>query len=431
MGNFFFFNEINNNIKYHINLIYYDKSINGENKSDETYSYFESLNRKIEGSFFGIYNFNDFKSTILNINKCKNPPDFILICSGSTSEEALTFCHKYSFIKKIIIFCFMKNKYIYLKKKYSKIIDIETEFLNVKNLLKNYNFVLAEDIEGAEYLQPTKLITLKGYQKKYINLHKKFLPFFDTTFSFPTYKSIDKNKFKNFIKKEVNDDFVLNLIDNIENNSSIYKNFIKAYTGENLLCYKLNKWLRDLDNNIYEKIKYFVGPFNYALYKYGKTNTECKNRILYRRLILKNTDLYLYKICEGDIICFPAYTSSSEENIHKYAFPTFFAQEVNALNGDISNEVSVLMLIKCDYKKNDIYPSIDVSELSSNAGEKEFVFPPFSFFKIVKVTFDKGTQDQPHVINLEIVRRKFFIEKALIEGKSFYYDHEKNELLMN
>ena len=71
MGNFFFFNEINNNIKYHINLIYYDKSINGENKSDETYSYFESLNRKIEGSFFGIYNFNDFKSTILNINKCK------------------------------------------------------------------------------------------------------------------------------------------------------------------------------------------------------------------------------------------------------------------------------------------------------------------------------------------------------------------------
>ena len=42
------------------------------------------------------------------------------------------------------------------------------------------------------------------------------------------------------------------------------KEFIEAYSGETALCYSLNRWFRNCNENEYEKIKYFAGPFRYV-----------------------------------------------------------------------------------------------------------------------------------------------------------------------
>ena len=45
--------------------------------------------------------------------------------------------------------------------------------------------------------------------------------------------------------------------------------------------------------------------------------------------------------------------------------------------------------------------------------KKRIYFSTFFIFKIIKVTLAKGrTQAQTHVINLESLRRKFYIEKG-------------------
>ena len=41
-------------------------------------------------------------------------------------------------------------------------------------------------------------------------------------------------------------------------NSGTVQEFIQAYTGETPLCYSLNKWLRECDQDEFDKIKYFA-----------------------------------------------------------------------------------------------------------------------------------------------------------------------------
>ena len=46
---------------------------------------------------------------------------------------------------------------------------------------------------------------------------------------------------------------------------------------------------------------------------------------------------YLYKISIGELICYPAFTSTSEKDISKYDFPTSTAIDVNKINQNCSN----------------------------------------------------------------------------------------------
>ena len=52
------------------------------------------------------------------------------------------------------------------------------------------------------------------------------------------------------------------------------KNFVKDYTGENELCYVLNRILRDCNVDHYDEIKAFCGHFSYELYDYAKRDKK-------------------------------------------------------------------------------------------------------------------------------------------------------------
>lgn len=73
-------------------------------------------------------------------------------------------------------------------------------------------------------------------------------------------------------------------------------------------------------------------------------------------------------------------------------------------------------------------PAVCIDEYSNNKGEFEYVFPPFSFFKIVKVELFGGSPDNPHIIYLEACKKKGLVEKGLLEGNTIKYDSDTNTI---
>ena len=165
---------------------------------------------------------------------------------------------------------------------------------------------------------PCKFITFDDYKSNYISLHKKLSYFFNTSYNDVYYDSTYKNIFIEFIKNSEIDlkKEAIDLINGVTKGT--VGQFINAYTGENILCYRLNRWMRNLDSNEYDKVKYFSGPFSYALYHYAYTDKNqgiYASKNFYRKMTIKISDFLLYKIFVGELICYPAFTSTSEEDI--------------------------------------------------------------------------------------------------------------------
>ena len=143
-------------------------------------------------------------------------------------------------------------------------------------------------------------------------------------------------------------------------------------------------------------------------------------------MTIKLSDFLLYKIFIGELICYPAFTSTNEEDITKYNFPTGTAISVNQLT---PNDISVVLHIKYSCKSNNNpTPCINVDEHSVNKGEKEFIFPPFSFFKIENIVEKSGNPDDPHIIYMSVPNKKNLLEFGLKDNKTIYYNREQNEI---
>lgn len=403
---------------YNTHLIYYDENID---YGSENYGYVSSFKNKIKGAFFPIKNIDTLKKVVnklssLNINK------FTLVTSGRAAEKVIPICS--NIIDRVIIFCFYVDKYIPLKSKYSKIKSVLNDFSSIFDNLSSNNSVLKD----SKIIQ-SKFITFDDYKNNYISFHKSLAYFFNTNYYQMEYSSSYRNNFINFINKSDVDDknYAIKLINDVKTGS--VKEFIEAYTGENVLCYRLNRWLRNCDSNEYEKVKYFAGPFSYALYRYAYNNKNqgiYKSKTFYRKMTIKLSDFLLYKIYTGELICYPAFTSTSEEDMTKYDFPTSTAISVNQLT---PSDVSVVLIIKynCSSSSN-ATPCVNAVEFSVNAGEREFIFPPFSFFKIENVVEKSGIPDDPHMIYMSVPNKKSLLEFGLKNNKSIYYNNNGNEL---
>ena len=403
---------------YYTHLIYYDENID---YGSENYGYVSSFKNKIKGAFFPVKNIDTLKKVVnklssLNINK------FTLVTSGRAAEKVIPICS--NIIDRVIIFCFYVDKYIPLKSKYSKIKSVLNDFSSIFDNLSSNNSVLKD----SKIIQ-SKFITFDDYKNNYISFHKSLAYFFNTNYYQMEYSSSYRNNFINFINKSDVDDknYAIKLINDVKTGS--VKEFIEAYTGENVLCYRLNRWLRNCDSNEYEKVKYFAGPFSYALYRYAYNNKNqgiYKSKTFYRKMTIKLSDFLLYKIYTGELICYPAFTSTSEEDMTKYDFPTSTAISVNQLT---PSDVSVVLIIKynCSSSSN-ATPCVNAVEFSVNAGEREFIFPPFSFFKIENVVEKSGIPDDPHMIYMSVPNKKSLLEFGLKNNKSIYYNNNGNEL---
>lgn len=272
-------------------------------------------------------------------------------------------------------------------------------------------------------------IIFNEYKNFFITLHKKLAEFFNENYSNMNYDYTYKNNFIDFINSQDidNKNQIIRWINEV--NSGTVTEFIQAYTGETPLCYSLNKWLRQCIPNDYEKIKYFAGPFSYSLYKYAYNDSRMRvnfSKTFYRKMVVKSKDYEKYKNYIGQLICYPAFTSTSDKDISKYTFPTPTAINVNNIKDD---DVYVVLII--EYKcNNSSYPTpcINVSYDSVNAEEHEHIFPPFSFFKIEKVENRGGINKDPHIIYMNVPNKRILIEFAIKNNKSIYYDENLNEL---
>ena len=121
-------------------------------------------------------------------------------------------------------------------------------------------------------------------------------------------------------------------------------------------------------------------------------------------MYLNPNDIQLYNNSIGKVICYPAFTSTS---IDKNAFTP------NKYN---PNDELVQLIIE----QNDTKSVVLISELSEYQNEKEYLFLPFSFFKIKNVELHNGTIDDPHIIYLLALKTDKPIEEM-------YADFMENE----
>ena len=404
-----------------VHLIYYDENIQF---NSENYGYVKQFKNRIKGAFFPVKDIDSLKQLVEKFTSIKINGSFTLITSGRAAEKVIPICS--SFINNVIIFCYYIEKYLPLKNKYSKIKNVINDFSDIFSNLNDSQIINDSSIIG------NKIISFDDYKQKYYKYHKKLSEFFNENYYDIGLDSNYKNKFKNFIDlSDVDDKKNIKFwVDRVSMGK--VSEYITAYTGETKLCYSLNKWLRNLDENEYDYIKYFAGPFSYSLYQYAyneKKQGIYHTKTFYRKMTIKLTDYYLYKMLVGELICYPAFTSTSEEDISKYDFPTTIAIEVNKLT---ANDVSVVLIIKYNCKNsNHPTPCVSASQYSVNAGEQEYIFPPFSFFKITGITERSGKPNNPHIIYMTTPSKRNLLEFALKKDKQIFYNYNENELYSN
>ena len=414
----------------HVNLIHFDSAMT----NDENYGYYNKLKVDVIGGFYALDDLEVLKDYLNNI-KQKNIP-FIVISSGSSGKDVIPLCKQYPFVKEVIIFC-MNYKYNehYLKEYPGYVNKVFTSITSVyeyiktlgadkyKDAIQKYKFSF-EDIKMEKQIYQCPLITSYEYDNCYFLIHKSYSHFFgniNDKYESPKFNEYNLNKIKESLDKIKNDkkdnssifSKFQNLI-NINDNNTFVEKSIKQYTGEGGFCYLFNRIMRNFEPGLIP-FAYYMGPFLFGLNKYVKENPNVamsKDMILYRRFKISNIDLYLYKINLGHIICFPSITSTSSKDIH-------FKQTglASKYNKNSLNEISVKMVIKFKYNKENISPGIILEDKIGHGGEylsqipdeSEVLLFPFTFARIKNIQKDPENMNGK-IIEMEIINRSSYIE---------------------
>jgi len=407
-----------NNVKigeFNINLIHYDKNIRNTDKI-KYYRYF-SIN--IIGSY---YAFDDFDMLKLLLSKMKKMPFntcYIFMMSESESEQILKEFNDFNYILEFIIFYQTNKDYNYLKEKYKKIKLVTNEFSKITEYLKTKHYS-EEDLDMDNHLAQTPLITYYDYKNSFYPIHKVLAYFFDF------YKSNFSNSYFQKAIQFINESFLESKIKNEIIDimkklsecppSDFPRLCIEYYTGENL-CYIINKALRNFEK-YYVELAHFIGPFYYGLLKYALDNPNKalnKKSTLYRDIMMDRLDLYAYQFCEGDIICFTSFTSTTIKKDLKFK-STNISKKINNNNEEKSY---VKMIISYNPKGKCVPQGLDVSNESIYSNEKEILLFPFTFLKIDKVEINTGKQNDKHYIYMTIINKGDILEYGLNNNYSF------------
>ena len=126
-------------------------------------------------------------------------------------------------------------------------------------------------------------------------------------------------------------------------------------------------------------------------------------------MYLTPEDFNIYLNSIGRVICYPSFTSTS-------------LVENNSFSPNPSNKDDqfVKLIIEQDNSKS----VVSISEISQFPKEKEYLFLPFSFFKIEDVKINKGIKGHPHIINLIALTSEKPIEEMILD----YMENETDNL---
>ena len=168
--------------------------------------------------------------------------------------------------------------------------------------------------------------------------------------------------------------------------------------------------MRDIGKD-YIDLVYFFGPYDYGFFKYLKDNPKkgiSSSITLERNVVLNELDYYVYTLSEGEIICFPSFTSTSSilNNPFKITPKTLKDNGI-----DLNTCKYVKMIFHYNYESGNVSPGIDVDDVSTCKGEKEVLLLPFAFVKFNKI--NKKEDDRHFEFDFTIINRKHYLEFTL------------------
>ena len=187
-------------------------------------------------------------------------------------------------------------------------------------------------------------------------------------------------------------------------NDSI-ENYIKNYTKESFYYRYLNLFLRQGNFDYFRILSSHLSKFIYYLYGLREIKSGVKyNLTLYRRMDIPQNDFNVYKNSIGRVICYPSFTSTSCD-----------------INGFIKK--NTLLIINSNNSKS----VVSIGNYSVYEDEKEYLFLPFSFFKITDVKVGQGTYSNPHKIYLIAMYSEKPIEEMFLHFFEKYSDSLDSE----
>ena len=254
----------------YVNLIHFDTRMT----YPENYAYYNKFKVDVVGGFLAMDNIEIFKKYLEAIKK-KNIP-FIVLSSGSSGQQIIPICKKYSFIKEVIIFCgtykynehYIKEYPGYVKKVFTSISNVydyiktfgkEQYKQGIQNYINSDSFIFSkEDIKMNKQLEQCPVISAYEYDKCYFLIHRAYAHFFkdinDINYNV-IFKNFNFNKIKDYIisshiikesdKKDLIDKFA-DLIDN----ENFVESSIRKYTGESGFCYIFNRTMRNFESGL-------------------------------------------------------------------------------------------------------------------------------------------------------------------------------------
>ena len=395
-----------NENKLKLNILYYDESLIKNMKISEYCSY---IQMNINGTFYGCHNMSLLNLVIEKIKKSDR--EFILITSGSSAEKVYNKIGNINNIREYYIYCCAKEKYLPLINKYPKLKGVYTDYR-----LLNDKLSTIKPTKINEGIKSSNLIFFEDYVRIYIKLHFEIIRkyalykilkqynFSEETFLskieklFPKFLNIakqlfpDKNEIVNFFQNNVDEN--PKFIADFFNKEDSVENYIKNYTAQSFYYKYLNKFLREGNFDYFRILSSHLSKFLYYLYEYRENHSQVNyNLTLYRKMNISQEDLNVYKKSIGRVICYPSFTSTSSDK--------------NVFNGCDNN---VLLIIDSNNSKS----VISIEDYSTFKDEKEYLFLPFSFFKITNVILRQGTGYNPHIIYLMAMKSEKPIEEMFI-----------------
>ena len=364
-----------------------------------------------KGIFYGCHHMDLFKYICEQIKKSQK--EFILICSGKRADEILEYCQNIDSIKFCCIYCRHKEYFNNLMSKYSKLKGVFNNFSQLKKHLLSFPSTHIEDI-----IKSSNLINFKDYNNIYIKLHFEIIRKY---FLYKILKTNNKEKYLEIAKKKgdyyfkiaqellYNDEnevisyFQKNTEENLELIKAFAKcshninNYVSNYTLESFYYKYLNKALREGDFDNFRRLSSHISKFIYHLYEFRKQNCQMNNKILYRNMYISPEELNVYMNSINQVICYPSFTSTSLED-------NFFPK-------NMPNKQLVKLLID----QNNCKSVVSISKISENPNEKEYLFIPFSFFKVLEVKQGLGTKNNPHTIHLSALNSEKPIEEMILD----------------
>ena len=392
------------------NIIYYN-----ENFDDNTFEDSIIFEKYTPGAFILCINLNSLKlirEELLRQIKRDKKTTFNLITTGSQCDKVMKFIKENkefeNCIKHVCVYCMNIRKWSQLKNEYNIIYEVYNEIKNVINFI---NIFSSKEIKP---FYVNKLITYENYIDNYKNIHFKISQYYDNENQKSFY--MKKEEYEKGLYNTYYKDLINKLFNNHYYICNLYELIDKEYT-KNILYGDLNKWFMNSKSIFYEPTVYCTSRLMHLFNNDAKywRNYYTKDKYeVYRGVKLYYSSLLPYERAIGKIIILSTFIFTSEDETDARRFS---GRKDSLSLYKTALKFSVIFKIKNNYQKSWIPNGI-------LNGEKEIIYLPFSFYKVIDVKIDYKNYIAD--IYLETVgKTEILEEKITMDNNKIQYNQNK------